>query len=272
MRGRNILIIGIGTLLVLFFYYGTFTNENQTFLKGELFISNITGYVAGYPNETVNLNIYWIKAGDSDFSATLGVRNLPSCLESGGVSLIRDTGYGDSRIKEAAISVRLILKEPGRCVMKNAYLEIQQENYTERVPLGRIEFDILEPARNNSLRITSYVGGSIGPEPAVPTLMYTILNPFNKSVEILNVTFNIPGLKVSNFESMEILPEKTINLTIAITNTTKLGNLYIIRPLIVYRVGTETQVMPAETYLYATVPDENKLMNMLGNKKNVRGS
>ena len=265
MRGKNAVIVIVVTLLAVLFiyYYTTNAHESQELPRGELFISNITGYVAGYLNETISLNVYWIKVGDTDFSATIGVGGLSPCLDADGVSLTGDDGYADSEIKEMVVSVRLTLKKPGRCVMRNAYLEIQQDNFTKRVPLGRVEFNILEPMEGKSLKIKSYIGGSVGPEPSVPTLMYSLLNPFNESVEILNVTFDIPGLQISNFEPKEIPAGKTVNITVTIANTTELGDLYVIRPLIIYRVGEETRVMPAETYHYATIPDEKTVLEML---------
>ncbi|AFK21612.1 hypothetical protein [Pyrococcus sp. ST04] len=262
MKGRTVIVISGILLTALFIYYTTNAHESWELQRKELFISNITGYVAGYLNETISLNVYWIKVGDTDFNATIGVRGLPSCLGADGVSLTGDYDYANSEIKEIVVSVKVTLKESGHCIMKDAYLEIKEGNQTKKVSLGNVEFEILEPTNKKSLKIKSYIGGSVGPEPSIPTLMYTLFNPFNESVEILNVTFDIPGLQISNFKPREIPPGKTVNLTITLVNTTELGNLYVIKPLIVYRVGEEIQVIPAETYYYATIPGENTLLKM----------
>nr|CCE70498.1 TPA: hypothetical protein PAB1650.1n [Pyrococcus abyssi GE5] len=49
-------------------------------------------------------------------------------------------------------------------------------------------------------------------------------------------------------------PGKTLNFTVIIKNTSELNDLYIIKPLIVYKVGNETHVEPMEPFYYATPP------------------
>ncbi|CAB50406.1 hypothetical protein [Pyrococcus abyssi] len=265
MKNRMILqtIAGIFFVLIIIavLYYFTSNRERQEIPTGEIFISNYTGYVAGYVNETVSLTVYWLKIGSSNFSGAIGIRNLPPCLESKGIDL--DVYCTNSRVKIETITVTLRLKKIGRCIMDNAYLEVWQGNSLKKVPLGSIEFEIIKPAEERGLKILSHIGALIGPEPSVPRLMYTILNPFNETVEILNVTFNVPGLKVSSFEPKVIGPGESVNFTVRIVNTSKLNDLYVIKPLIVYQMGNKTNIMPLEVFYHATIPDEKRLVEMI---------
>ena len=265
MRGKKPFTVTAGLVLIALLatvaYHSASSREAQEIPAGEVFISNYTGYVAGYVNETIVLTVYWLKTGNVDFSGTIGVRNLPPCVEAGGIDLSTDST--SSRVKRATISVALRLKKAGRCVMDNAYLEVRQDNLIRKVSLGSVEFEVMKPPEEKVLRVPSAVEASIGPKPSIPRLMYTISNPLNETVEIINVSFSVPGLKVSSFGPRVIAPGETVNFTVTTTNTSELNDLYVIKPLIVYRIGDETRVMPLGAFYYATLPDEERLVEMI---------
>ncbi|AEC52307.1 hypothetical protein PNA2_1392 [Pyrococcus sp. NA2] len=249
MKSKYIsLIVVIVILTTAIFYY----TKNQESQEVDVFISNYEGYVAGYVNDTIVLTVYWLRSYDN-FGGVYGVRNLPDCLEVEGI----DTSSIDtnSKVRVESISILLRLKKAGKCTLKNAYLEIRQGNFTRKASLGEIEFTILNPSERN-LKVIASIEASIGSEPAVPKLMYTILNPLNESVEIVNVTFRVPGLKVLDFEPKEIPPGKTANLTVIIENTSELNELYIIKPLLIYKIGRREEIeeMPLEVFHYAQLP------------------
>jgi len=264
MRNTSMFVIGSGILLIillLFSYHALSTHESQTSLQGELFISNVTGYIAGYPNETVELHLYWIRAGNSSFSGAFRVDGLPSCVKVRNVGLTVLSQRGE--LKKAMIHVGLTLRKPGRCVLNGVYVELLQGNHSTRMPLGRVEFVILNPESESPV-ITQYIGGSSGPEPPREVLFsYAIFNPLNEPMEVLNVTFNLPDFRLEDFRQVKILPNQVANLTFTLVNTTKPGSLYIIRPILVYKVGSEIHLMPAETYHIDTVPDDETLEKML---------
>lgn len=129
--------------------------------------------------------------------------------------------------------------------------------------LGRVEFVILKPEPERMV-ITQYIGGSSGSEPPRKVLFsYTIFNPLSEPVEVLNVTFNLPDFRLEGFRPVKILPNQMANVTFTLVNTTKPGSLYVIRPILVYRVCSETHIMPAETYHVDTIPDDETLKKML---------
>ncbi len=252
-----------GVLVLLVGSYLLFNNPapSETPLGGELFISNVTGYIAGYPNETVELHIYWIKGGDGNFSGVFMVGGLPPCVKARGIGLMELSQRGE--LREALLSIILTLGKPGRCVLDGAYVELLQGNRSKRVPLGRVEFVILKPEAERPV-ITRYISGFSGSEPPrkVP-FRYTLFNPLNEPVEVLNVTFNLSDFRLEGFRPVKILPNHMANITFTLVNTIKPGSLYVIRPILVYRVGSETHVMPAETYYLDTIPDDETLKKML---------
>lgn len=248
-------------LIVALFVY--FERDKNTVVSGELFISRYQGYVAGYVDDTVRLDIYWIKTGNNNFSGVFGVRNLPPCLSVDGITLMETVYFKNSKINEQTISVRLKLKTPGRCIMNDTYLIVQKGDIIKRIPLGNVTFEIYRKPDYPSLRIPKYIIGSIGPEPSSPMLQYTLYNPFNDSVKILDVIFEVPGLKVLKLQASVIPPHEEANLTIITENTREMAELYIIRPLIVYEVGNQKYFMPAKAFYYATIPSENKLLSIL---------
>ncbi|WP_048149260.1 hypothetical protein [Palaeococcus ferrophilus] len=215
----------------------------------ESFVSSYVGYVAGYVNETVPLHVYLLNTNNANFNGTVGVRNLPPCLESEGVSVGRYPPNG------FVMSIALRLKEPGRCVMDKAYLEVRRGESLKKAPLGRVEFDVMEPSGEQTLGVPTYVEASRGSTPSMPRLVYTLSNPFDERVEIVNVTFDVPGLGVEGFDPRDVHPGGEANLTVRLTNTGELNDLYVIRPLIVYKVNGKTYSMPAQPYYYITLPD-----------------
>ena len=255
------------TLLLIFALFTYFERDRSTVVSGELFISQYRGYVAGYVNDTVRLDIYWIKTANNNFSGVFGIRNLPSCLSADGIALMETVHFENPNINEQTISVRLKLKTPSRCIMNDTYLIVQRGNNTKIVPLGSIMFEIYRKPDYLPLKIPKYIIGSIGPEPSPPMLQYTLYNPFNDSVKILDVVFEVPGLKVLKFQAPVIPPHEEANLTIITENTTKMRELYIIRPLIVYEVDNQKYFMPAEAFYYATIPSENKLLSIFSDGK-----
>ncbi|MCD6558398.1 MAG: hypothetical protein J7K57_00725 [Palaeococcus sp.] len=264
MIHKRLVILGFLTLLLIFASFMYFERDKDSIAgSGELLISQYQGYVAGYVNDTVRLDIYWIKIGNNNFSGVFGVRNLPSCLSADKITLTETVYFKNPDINERTISVRLKLKTPGRCGMKDAYLIIQRQNTIKKLHLGSITFEIYRKPDHPSLRIPKYIIGSIGSEPSPPMLQYTFYNPFNDSVKILNVVFEVPGLRVLKLQAPVILPQGEANLTIITENTTKMGRLYIIRPMIIYKAGSRRYSMPAEAFYYATIPDEKKLSSVL---------
>lgn len=156
------------------------------------------------------------------------------------------------------IIVTLRLKEPGHCVMDKAYVIIWRNNATKKAPLGTIEFDILEPSEGKTLDIPAYVEAVVGPTPGVPRLMYTISNPFNETVDIVNVSFRVPGIKIIDSGPREIPPKGIVNFTVTLTNISKPNDLYVIKPLIVYRVREKRYSMPAPPCYRITIPENLK--------------
>lgn len=142
--------------------------------------------------------------------------------------------------------------------MNKTYVVIWRNNITKKIPMGIIEFNILEASEEKTLTIPAYVEAFVGSNSLVPRLMYTISNPFEEAVEIVNVSFRVPGLRIVDFEPREIPPRGVVNFTVTLTNTTKLNNLYIIKPLIVYKVGKEEYRMPAPPCYYITLPGVEK--------------
>lgn len=284
MIHRRRVILAFLTLLLIFASFMYFERDkNTTVPPGELFISQYRGYVAGYVNDTVRLDVYWIKSGSPNFSGVFGVRNLPPCLSTDGITGGEMVHFKNSEIKEQTISVNLTgtgysknpgiyehtvsvnlkLRTPGRCIMDGTYLMIQRGNNIKRLPLGNITFEIYRKPTHPPLKIPSYIAASIGPEPSRPMLQYTLHNPFNESVEILDVVFEVPGLRVSKLQAPLIPPGGEANLTVITENTTRIGRLYIIRPIIIYKIGDQRYSMPAEAFYYATVPDEKEVLSML---------
>ncbi|NJE60878.1 hypothetical protein [Thermococcus sp. 21S7] len=209
----------------------------------------------------MELHLYWIKAGNGNFSGTFRVGGFPSCVKAGNVGLTELPQRGE--LRKAIIHVTLTLGKPGRCVLNGAYVELLRGNRSKRVPLGRVEVVILRPEPEMPV-ITQYIGGSSGSEPPREVLFsYAILNPLSEPVEVLNVTFNLSDFRLESFRPVKILPNQMANVTFTLVNTTKLGSLYVIRPILVYRVGSETYLMPAETYHFDTVPDDETLKKML---------
>jgi len=261
VKGKLATLIGVLVLLVGVHLLFLRSAPLETPLTGELFISNVTGYIAGYPNETVELHLYWIQAGNGSFNGAFRLTNLPSCVKAGNVGLteLHETGS----LKKAIIHVGLTLGKPGRCVVDGVYLELSRENGSKRIPLGRIEVVILKPEAEELL-ITGYIGGSSGSEPPREVLFsYAILNPLSEPVEVLNVTFNLSDFRLEGFRPLKILPNQMANVTFKLVNTTELRSLYVIRPILVYTVGSEIHMMPAETYHLDTVPDDETLKKML---------
>ncbi|WP_456394955.1 hypothetical protein [Thermococcus sp.] len=147
--------------------------------------------------------------------------------------------------------------------MNNAYLIVQKENTIKKLPLENVIFEIYRRPDHPSLEIPDYIIGSIGPEPSSPMLRYALHNPFNDSVKILDVVFEVPGLRVLKLQAPIIPPQGEANLTIITENTTRMGRLYIIRPMIIYKAGSLRYSMPAGAFYYATVPDEKELSSIL---------
>ena len=116
--------------------YLLFNNSapSGTPVGGELFISNVTGYITGYPNETVELHLYWIKGGDGNFSGVFRVGGLLPCVKAGGMGLTELPQRGE--LRKALLSVTLTLGKPGRCVLDGAYVELLQGTAPRGCPLG----------------------------------------------------------------------------------------------------------------------------------------
>jgi len=262
VRGKHGIAVGVLVLIVGVYLLINRPAPSETPLTGELFISNVTGYIAGYPNETVELHLYWIQAGNGSFNGAFRVGGLPPCVKAGNVGLteLHETGG----LRKAIIYVGLTLGKPGRCVVDGAYLELFRGNSSKRIPLGRIEAVILKPERKERLIITGYIGGSSGAEPPREVLLrYTLVNPLSEPVDVLNVTFDLPDFRLEGFRPVRVLPNQVANVTFTLVNTTKLGSLYVIRPILVYKVDSEIHLMPAETYHLDTIPDDETLKKML---------
>ena len=270
-----LLIILLLSLYLVFTGYQSRLSEHKlNRVQGELFISDYLGYVCGFVNETVRLDVYWMTLNKNDFSGAIGVRNLPDFVKVDKIEFHRTVFFEDPRLKEQTIQIYLKLMKPGIYRLENAYLEIyrSRENKTIKLPLGHIVFEILERKNIPMLEIKRFMIGFITPYRNIsPEYRFTIYNPTSKNVLLRNITISVPGLRIVKITCSKdcfspIPPDGEKNITIIMQLETP-SKLYIIKPKIEYQVGSNTYYMPSKPYYLVVIPNAEEIKKIIVNNQ-----
>ena len=261
-----LIILSFSMYLAFTAYQNVLLKYRQSEVQGELFISEYRGYVCGFVNDSVRLDVYWITLNKNDFSGAIGVRNLPDFVKLEKIRLHSTVFFNDPHLKEETIQIYLKLMKPGIYRLENAYLEIyrSRENKTIRLPLGHIVFEILERKNIPKLEIKKFIVGFITPYQNVsPEYRFTIHNPMSESVSLRNITILAPGLRITKVVCGEncflpIPPGGERNIAVVMRSEAP-SKLYIIKPKIEYQVGNTTYYMPGEPYYQAVIPKAEEI-------------
>ena len=107
-----LIILSFSMYLAFTEYQNALLKYRQSGVQGELFINEYRGYVCGFVNETVRLDVYWITLNKNDFSAAIGVRNLPDFVKLEKIRFHTTVFFEDPCLKEQTIQIYLKLMKP----------------------------------------------------------------------------------------------------------------------------------------------------------------